>query len=249
MTDHGDFCLFNCYFPAIRMTGESLDVDRLLYKLRFNYFFQQSAQRLRAEGKKLVVVGDLNIALEQQDRADSKDSEEDFNASPSRIWMKALLHGCGLVDTFRVYFPDRKDAFTMWSMYTGARLTNYGSRLDYILADASLVSPPPGSPRAGTFTSCDIHGPRGPHELGSDHCFVYATYSSDCIGVLGEMAPALCACYLAEARARQQVDPTPKHRVLDAKLPLPFVGCPVTALTVCMLGRSSLLLCRTSSSS
>ena len=119
MTDHGDFCLFNCYFPATRMSGDEIDVDRLIFKLRFNYFFRQSAERLKCAGKRIVVVGDLNVALEKHDRADAPDNDEDFNSSPSRVWMRSLLENCSLVDLFRAHHPSRTESFTCWSMEYG----------------------------------------------------------------------------------------------------------------------------------
>ena len=54
----------------------------------------------------------------------------------------------GFVDTFRLFFPKRKRAYTCWNMKTGARLTNYGTRLDLILANADFAR--------GIFSHCDI---------------------------------------------------------------------------------------------
>lgn len=38
------------------------------------------------------------------------------------------------IDCFRVFHPERKKAFTVWSTSTGARANNYGSRIDLTLA-------------------------------------------------------------------------------------------------------------------
>uniref|UniRef100_A0A1I8F1Q2 Nuclear receptor domain-containing protein n=1 Tax=Macrostomum lignano TaxID=282301 RepID=A0A1I8F1Q2_9PLAT len=48
------------------------------------------------------------------------------------------------IDAFRQRHPDRRDAYTCWCSRTGARQTNYGNRIDYV-----LVSHKPGGPAAG----------------------------------------------------------------------------------------------------
>lgn len=69
-----------------------------------------------------------------------------------------------LVDCFRRVNPSRKDAFTCWNTQTGARENNYGTRIDYIIADTAFAD------RA--LQACDIM----PDFLGSDHCPVRATF-------------------------------------------------------------------------
>ena len=71
---------------------------------------------------------------------------------------------CRLVDCFRRLHPDRKSAFTCWNTQTGARENNYGTRIDYIIADKALAE------RA--LRECDIM----PDFLGSDHCPVRARF-------------------------------------------------------------------------
>jgi AP endonuclease-2 len=65
------------------------------------------------------------------------------------------------VDVFRVFHPDRMSAYTCWNTMTGARYSNYGSRIDYILADSALVE-------KEFFTQCNIR----PDIHCSDHCNV-----------------------------------------------------------------------------
>ena len=64
---------------------------------------------------------------------------------------------CGMVDTFRFKWPQRENAFTCWNTLTGARQTNFGTRLDYILVSCSLLD---------HVISVDID----PAVEGSDHC-------------------------------------------------------------------------------
>lgn len=67
-----------------------------------------------------------------------------------------------MVDTFRYFYPNRRDAFTCWNTKVNARETNYGTRLDYILCDVLLLP---------FVLSSEVLG----DVLGSDHCPVSLT--------------------------------------------------------------------------
>ena len=43
-----------------------------------------------------------------------------------------------MIDAFRVVHPTLRKAFTCFNTQLGARQTNFGTRIDYILCDASL---------------------------------------------------------------------------------------------------------------
>lgn len=94
------------------------------------------------------------------------------------------------VDTFRYFHPTRTNAFTCWSTRTGARQTNYGTRIDYIFADCRLAEE--------YFVAADIM----PEVEGSDHCPVWGQLS--CPLVPSSKPPPLCTRYLPEFAGRQQ---------------------------------------------
>lgn len=94
------------------------------------------------------------------------------------------------VDTFRYFHPTRTGAFTCWSTLTGARQTNYGTRIDYIFADCQLAK--------GQFVAADIM----PEVEGSDHCPVWGQLS--CSLLPCSRAPPLCTRYLPEFAGKQQ---------------------------------------------
>lgn len=101
-------------------------------------------------------------------------------------------HGRGgrFVDTFRYFHPTRANAFTCWSTLTGARHTNYGTRIDYIFADCQLANE--------HFVAADIM----PEVEGSDHCPVWGQLS--CSWLPSSKPPPLCTCYLPEFVGKQQ---------------------------------------------
>ena len=95
-----------------------------------------------------------------------------------------------LVDSFRYIYPYQKNAFTNWCTSTGARLTNYGNRLDYIVADLSLVKQ--------RFLDVNIR----PEVEGSDHCPVVASLSGRIM--LPKRPPPLCSRFMPEFAGKQQ---------------------------------------------
>lgn len=94
------------------------------------------------------------------------------------------------VDTFRHFHPARTNAFTCWSTLTGARQTNYGTRIDYIFADCQLTEE--------QFVEADIM----PEVEGSDHCPVWGKLS--CSLLPSSKPPPLCTRYLPEFAGKQQ---------------------------------------------
>lgn len=90
------------------------------------------------QGRRIVIVGDLNIAPAAIDRCDA---EPDFEKNVFRQWFRSLLvqNGGRLLDIFRAKHPDRKGAYTCWSQSTGAEEFNYGSRIDHILSARSCL--------------------------------------------------------------------------------------------------------------
>lgn len=98
--------------------------------------------------------------------------------------------GGDFVDTFRYFFPDRKDAFTCWCTLKSCRETNYGTRIDYIFANSDFHS--------NFVEFCDIH----PDIEGSDHCPVKAELKIKIKSA--SKCPPCCTKYLPEFGGRQQ---------------------------------------------
>ena len=67
------------------------------------------------------------------------------------------LLDAGFIDTFRYFYPDRKDIYSWWSYRFKAREKTAGWRIDYFLASASLNE---------KLCSAKIHT----EIFGSDHC-------------------------------------------------------------------------------
>jgi len=151
ITDFGEFILFNIYFPNGKAKKE-----RLLYKMDFYDSFLTHLKKIKKQGKKIVICGDVNTAHKEIDIARPKENEKISGFLPEeREWIDKLLKA-GFIDTFRV-FNDEPDNYTWWDMMTRARDRNVGWRIDYFFISENLSS---------NLKSATIH----PDVMGSDHC-------------------------------------------------------------------------------
>ncbi|UYV61023.1 APEX2 [Cordylochernes scorpioides] len=101
------------------------------------------------------------------------------------------IDGAGLlVDLFRHFHPDQKEAYTCWNVLRGSRATNYGTRIDYILGSPGLLP---------YCESCEIL----PEVMGSDHCPVRLTLAP-CIEPLSCPPPALATHHWPEFSGGRQ---------------------------------------------
>ena len=151
VADYGSFVLMNIYFP----NGKASD-ERLKFKMEFYDAFLDYADRLRKEGKAVIVCGDVNTAHTELDIARPKDNAKRSGFLPmERAWMDKL-ESHGYVDTYRV-FEKEGGHYTYWDMRTGARKRNVGWRIDYFYISKDLV---PHLKKA--FIESDVQG--------SDHC-------------------------------------------------------------------------------
>uniref|UniRef100_A0A2P2J875 Uncharacterized protein MANES_01G146000 n=1 Tax=Rhizophora mucronata TaxID=61149 RepID=A0A2P2J875_RHIMU len=134
ITDHGHFVIFNVYGPR----AESDDMERVQFKLMFFKILKKRWENLLHEGRRIFVVGDLNIAPTAMDRCDAG---PDFENNDFRRWFRSLLVQSGghFMDIFREKHPERRDAYTCWPSNTGAEQFNYGSRIDHILYAGSCL--------------------------------------------------------------------------------------------------------------
>lgn len=119
--------------------------------------------RLLAEGKPVLVCGDLNIAHTEQDIHNPKSNKDSSGFLPhERAWMTELL-ASGWVDLYRHLHPAAQ-AYTWWSNRGQARALDRGWRIDYVLCSADL---------AERATACRLQG-REP--ALSDHAAIWADF-------------------------------------------------------------------------
>ncbi|WP_267523242.1 exodeoxyribonuclease III [Campylobacter sp. MG1] len=147
-----DIVLFNIYFP----NGQNGD-ERLNYKMKFYDDFLVYLQNLLANGKKIIICGDVNTAHRPIDLTHPKANEKTSGFLPiEREWIDKLLNS-GFVDTFRFKHGDIPEKYSWWSYRAGARNRNVGWRIDYFFISNNLA------PYLKDAFILD-------NVLGSDHC-------------------------------------------------------------------------------
>lgn len=150
-TEFNGFDLLNVYFP----NGTS-GSERLQYKMEFYDAFLDHCESLRAQGKKLIITGDVNTAHKPIDLKNAKANEKNSGFLPEeRAWIdKIIAHG--YVDTLRLNHPE-PDQYTWWTYRANARERNIGWRIDYFFVTEDLVT---------KVNDAFIR----PEVMGSDHC-------------------------------------------------------------------------------
>ena len=152
VTDHGDFVLFNVYFP-----NGSAREERHLFKQDFLKKFTKHLKKLIDAGREVVVLGDYNVAHLEYDVHDPVRLSKVSGFLPEeRAWFDEFL-SIGFHDAFREIHPDQEDQYSWWSYRENARKNNRGWRIDYICVTKGLI---------GRLKSAEILQ----EQEGSDHC-------------------------------------------------------------------------------
>lgn len=158
ITSYPEFDLYNIYFP----NGGSGEI-RHGFKQGFLRDLNVHLAKELSAGKRIVVVGDYNVAHQEVDVYDPKRLSKESGFLPEeRAWLSSFLE-LGFVDSFRHFHPEAKERYSWWSYRELARVNNRGWRIDYICVSRNLLP---------HLTGADILD----QIEGSDHCPVVAEF-------------------------------------------------------------------------
>ncbi len=145
------FVLFNIYFP-----NGGRGPERVKYKLDFYGEVFKRAEKLRKEGKHLVICGDYNTAHKEIDLARPRENKRTSGFMPEeRAWIDKIID-MGYIDIFRE-FNQAPEQYTYWDQITRARERNVGWRIDYFFINKEMRK---------MVKNATIHA----DVTGSDHC-------------------------------------------------------------------------------
>lgn len=133
------------------------DLGRL--KLRYEAWdpaFLEYMKQLE-KTKPVLFCGDLNVAHKEIDLARPKENVGKHGFTDEERERFQDYIDAGFIDTFRIFYPDRLEAFTWWTHWANARARNVGWRIDYWMASSKIVD---------KVKAAEIH----PKVMGSDHC-------------------------------------------------------------------------------
>lgn len=151
ITEHPKFILFNIYFPN-GMKNE----ERLNYKLDFYKDALKLFNKLKKDGKKVIVCGDFNTAHKEIDLARPKENANNSGFLPIERELLDKLESYGFIDSFR-HFNKEPHQYSWWDYQTKARERNVGWRIDYHFISDNLLS---------SLKNASIWQ----NVIGSDHC-------------------------------------------------------------------------------
>lgn len=128
--DFSDFCLFNFYIPHGGRQKENL-----AYKLDVYNLILKKLER--EKNKKIVLVGDFNIAHDERDLERPKQNMNNIMFTPEERHVLDRLISLGFIDTLRKFRPEN-GFYTWWPYMAGARERNLGWRIDYGFVSKNL---------------------------------------------------------------------------------------------------------------
>ncbi len=131
----GPIRVVNGYF----VNGQALDSDKFVYKMKWLDGLQAYLRQELAQHPQLVLLGDFNIAPEDQDSYDPVALAGTIHhTEQERAHFRALL-ALGLTDSFRMFEQPPK-SYSWWDYRMLGYQKNRGLRIDHILVSEALTA-------------------------------------------------------------------------------------------------------------
>jgi len=156
----GDVRIINLYIP----NGSDVGSEKFHYKLTWLQHLKLFLTQELKQYQKIIVVGDFNIAPENDDVYDPQAWQNQvLFSSQERAEFQEILT-LGFVDTFRLFAQPEK-SYTWWDYRMAAFRRNMGLRIDHIIATPAV---------SAQCVSCIIDKKPRALEQPSDHAPVVA---------------------------------------------------------------------------
>ena len=149
--EYDTFFLVTVYTPNAQR-----ELVRIDFRMAFEDAFRAYLMKLN-EKKPVVVCGDMNVAHKPIDLKNPKSNIGNAGFSYEERGKFSELLASGFVDTFRMLYPDKEEAYSWWSYMFKSRERNTGWRIDYFLVTDDMKN----KVRDSLILS-DV--------MGSDHC-------------------------------------------------------------------------------
>jgi len=144
------------YLVTVYTPNAQRELVRIDFRMAFEDAFRAYLMKLN-EKKPVVVCGDMNVAHKPIDLKNPKSNIGNAGFSYEERGKFSELLASGFVDTFRMLYPDKEEAYSWWSYMFKSRERNTGWRIDYFLVTDDMKD----KVRDSLILS-DV--------MGSDHC-------------------------------------------------------------------------------
>lgn len=144
------------YLVTVYTPNAQRELVRIDFRMAFEDAFRAYLMKLN-EKKPVVVCGDMNVAYKPIDLKNPKSNIGNAGFSYEERGKFSELLASGFVDTFRMLYPDKEEAYSWWSYMFKSRERNTGWRIDYFLVTDDMKD----KVRDSLILS-DV--------MGSDHC-------------------------------------------------------------------------------
>ena len=126
------FYMINIYTP-----NSKRELERLEYRQIWEDEIRKYMLKLN-ENKPVIMCGDLNVAHKEIDLKNPKTNRHNAGFTDEERNKMTELLDAGFVDTFRILYPDKENAYSWWSYMGHAREKNVGWRIDYFIVSKSI---------------------------------------------------------------------------------------------------------------
>ena len=145
------FYIVNIYTP-----NSKRGLERLEYRQVWEDEIRKYLLELN-ETKPVIMCGDLNVAHKEIDLKNPKTNRKNAGFTDEERNKMTDLLNVGFIDTFRLLYPDKENAYSWWSYMGNAREKNVGWRIDYFIVSSDIKE---------KIEDAKIY----PDIMGSDHC-------------------------------------------------------------------------------
>jgi exodeoxyribonuclease-3 len=144
------------YFVDVYVPNSQRELARIDYRMEWEKDFLSYIKGLEKK-KPVIYCGDLNVAHKEIDlkNPDSNHMNAGFTDRERECFTRVLENG--YIDSFRYFYPDKKEAYSWWSYMFKSRERNTGWRIDYFVVSGKLKE---------RLKDAVIHS----DIMGSDHC-------------------------------------------------------------------------------
>ncbi|MDW3095956.1 MAG: exodeoxyribonuclease III [Gammaproteobacteria bacterium] len=119
------------------VNGSEVGSEKFAYKLDWIEKVTAHIKKEMQVHKKVVVLGDFNIAPDDRDVHDPEKWKDKILCSKDERQSYEKMLSLGLIDTFRI-FEQEDNQFSWWDYRGGGFRRNHGLRIDLILASNAL---------------------------------------------------------------------------------------------------------------